>query len=112
MSEYKTLKELLGDATESKNVKFINEHGQLFEPRFLLDDKWYGVTPCASVVSWTEFICMWKEWHPTKKKVTKYFWVDNKTGKIFDSMYATTDCNFHGKLTRLDWSATEFDDEN
>ena len=43
MSEYKTLKELLGDATESKGRVFVDRFGEKFEPRFL-DEKgwWYG----------------------------------------------------------------------
>lgn len=65
-----------------------------------------------------------REYTEPKKKVTKYLWYDNYNKFIYDEFAASiqdlemvrskkglytlpTDTS----LTRLDWSATEFDDE-
>jgi len=60
-----------------------------------------------------------KEWHPPKKKVTKYLWVHKKTSSMLFEFYKDyqdissnyTHHDYEKNYIRLDWSATEFDDE-
>lgn len=59
-----------------------------------------------------------KEWHPPKKKVTKYLWY-NSINSSTSGYMAENSAQLSlllgretNKFIRLDWSATEFDDEN
>lgn len=59
-----------------------------------------------------------KEWHPPKKKVTKYLWVDTANEKIRPHFYKdmsellkhSVGSDYGSQIyIRLDWSATEFE---
>lgn len=71
MSEYKTLKEFLGDATESKGRVFVDRFGEKFEPRFL-DEKgwWYGNNLSNSEGDC--FMEITKRWKEIKPKTVFY----------------------------------------
>lgn len=71
MGEYKTLKDLLCDATESKGRVFVDRFGEKFEPRFL-DEKgwWYGNNLSNSEGDC--FMEITKRWKEIKPKTVYY----------------------------------------
>lgn len=127
MSEYKTLKEWFGEATRGDGRKFSIIHWNsyaYFEPIFLANGVWFGIDEAGYAVEWSEeSINPFKEWHPPKKKVTKYLWYDNYNKFFFHEFASSVEdlgivrskkglytLPSDTQLTRLDWSATEFDD--
>lgn len=128
MSEYKTLKEWFGQATRGDGRKFTRSdwlENQWLEPIYLDKHKdWHCLDYEGYSRAWGSVNYPFKEWHPPKKKVTKYLWYNNYSKVVYPYMakcivdlQEQLHCNgtyVHkgdGNYTRLDWSATEFDDE-
>lgn len=122
MSEYKTLKEWFGKATRGDGRKFTRMdwlENQWIEPIYLdvHEDDWHGLNQDGYSKSLTEEFFHFKEWHPPKKKVTKYLWY-NSINSSTSGYMAENSAQLSlllgretNKFIRLDWSATEFDDE-
>lgn len=127
MSEYKTLQEWFGGATRGDGRKFTRMdwlENQWIEPIYLDKHKdWHCLDYEEYSRAWGSELYPFKEWHPPKKKVTKYLFA-TKCGELINNFYTdyeqlwesyNTDITSISKIKethiRLDWSATEFDDE-
>ena len=129
MSEYKTLDEWFpngrGDGRKFTNIDWPKN--DWIEPIFksnaceTYEDTWY----CLDEKGHSDpFIgnslqMKLKEWHPPKKKVTKYLWVDTANEKIRPHFYKdmsellkhSVGSDYGSQIyIRLDWSATEFEE--
>ena len=132
MSKYKTLDEYFPDGKPD---------GRAFKLEIWYDKPHYFFKPFykARLASGSYIWCgvdennfhvqsdcdgLFKEWHQPKKRVTKYLWYNNYSKVVYPYMakcivdlQEQLHCNgtyVHkgdGNYTRLDWSATEFDDE-
>ena len=130
MSEYKTL-DLWFPEGRGDGRKFIQKSSSfIFEPIVKAgvfgsfdEKKWYIVDQHGYLDSYSneEIVGVkFKEYHPPKKKVTKYLWVDTANEKIRPHFYKdmsellkhSVGSDYGSQIyIRLDWSATEFDDE-
>lgn len=131
MSEYKTLDEWFpngrGDGRKFTNLSrfkdtwiepvFKSNACFVYEARWHCLDENGGNNPIIRDSLQMKF----KVWHPPKKKVTKYLWVDAANEKIRPHFYKdmsellkhSVGSDYGSQIyIRLDWSATEFDDEN
>lgn len=101
MREYKSFKEIFGDITDSKGIVFINTHNQLFEPRFFLDGRWYGLNSCCDVTFWNDYSNIWKKYTAPKKtkKVTLY---SPLLKGYEDHYYIPSSCEWHTDKSNFD----------
>lgn len=132
MSEYKTLDQWFPDGRgDGRKFLVFMSSDYIVEPVIKAipfgygEQVWFVVDEKGRLDSFSDHMDVrFKEYVAPKKKVTKYLWYNNysKTtypymAKDLDELHENLHCNgiyIHlgaGNYTRLDWSATEFDDE-
>lgn len=123
MSEYKLLDEWFpngrGDGRKFVEMPIIHIFEPIIKARLYgsSEESWFVVDRFGRLCAYSDCDVKFKEYVAPKKKVTKYMWAYKCSGYIIqlfarDQEELARHCipKFNDTI-RLDWSATEFDDE-